>query len=93
MIPTKIKSIDDVILTLEQIIVESEINNDPLGYFAVLYQKVTIKIQEGIKTKYFDDGSRMEMLDVIFAKRYIAPFGLTQLMPGISLINCQARSR
>ena len=71
MIPTEIKTIDDVILSLEQIIIQAEKNEDPLGYFAALYQKVTIKVKEGIKSSYFDDGARMEKLDVIFAKKYI----------------------
>lgn len=66
-----VNSIDDVISTLDIIIREAELNNDPLGYFAVLYQKVTVKVKEGIAEGYFDDGERMERLDVIFAKRYI----------------------
>lgn len=67
----QLNTIDDVIETLGTIISEAEVNNDPSGYFAVLYQRVTIKVKEGIATGYFDDGARMEMLDVIFAKRYI----------------------
>ncbi len=67
----EINSIDDVISSLESIIQQSEAENDPLGYFAVVYQKVTIKVKEGIATGYFDDGERMEKLDVIFARRYI----------------------
>ena len=67
----QIKTIDQVIEVLETIISESEQSNDTSGYFAALYQKVTIKVKEGINTNYFDDGPRMEKLDVIFAKRYI----------------------
>ena len=68
---TEIKTIDDVILFLDHIIAESEKSNDPLGYFAVLYQRVTVKVKEGIMTNYFADGPRMEILDVVFAKKYI----------------------
>ena len=68
---SEIKSIDDVIRFLGHIIAESEGKNDTLGYFAVLYQRVTLKVKEGIQTNYFDNGPRMEMLDVIFAKKYI----------------------
>lgn len=64
-------TIDDVIRFLDHIIAESEGKNDVLGYFAVLYQRVTLKVKEGIQTNYFDDGPRMEKLDVIFAKKYI----------------------
>lgn len=69
-----LNSIDDVIDVLEEIILESETNNNPIGYFAVLYQKVTKKIKEGIENAFFDDGPRMEHLDVVFAKRYIEAY-------------------
>lgn len=68
---SEIKTIDDVILFLDYIIDESEKNNDTLGYFAVLYKRVTLRVKEGILTNYFDDGPRMEKLDVVFAKKYI----------------------
>jgi hypothetical protein len=67
----QLSTIDQVIDALETIIIESESNNDPAGYFAALYQKVTIKVKEGISAGFFEDGPRMEQLDVTFAKRYI----------------------
>jgi hypothetical protein len=67
----EIKNIDDVIEILEDIIQQTNTNNSPLGYFAALYKKVTVKVKEGIADNYFDDGPRMEKLDVIFASRYI----------------------
>lgn len=69
--PTKATTIDQVISTLEKIILDSENNQDPLGYFAALYLKVTKKVKEGIEDNFFDDGSRMEKLDVVFANRYL----------------------
>ncbi len=66
-----IETIDDVISSLDDIIKTSQINNNPLGYFATLYRKVTIKVKEGIDNDFFDDGPRMEKLDVIFANRYL----------------------
>ncbi|RIJ46431.1 hypothetical protein D1614_18630 [Maribellus luteus] len=66
-----VNSIDDVIEILDSIIQESIKDEDTLGYFAALYQRVTIEVKEGIKANRFDDGPRMEKLDVIFAKRYI----------------------
>ncbi|WP_442265264.1 DUF5995 family protein [Tenacibaculum sp. ZS6-P6] len=66
-----INTIDDVINTLENIITESKQTSSTLGYFAALYKKVTIKVKEGIAEGFFDDGPRMEKLDVIFATRYI----------------------
>jgi len=67
----QINTIDEVINELEKIISECENNNNPLGYFAALYQKVTIKVKVAIGYHIFEDGPRMEKLDVIFAKRYI----------------------
>jgi len=42
------------------------------GYFAAIYRKVTAKVAEGIATGFFDDGERMERLDVMFARRYLS---------------------
>ena len=66
-----IHNIDDVIAVLQDIIDTSIQEKSPLGYFAALYQKVTIKVKEGIQNGVFEDGPRMEKLDIIFAKRYI----------------------
>ena len=65
------QSIDEVIDTLEQIIIDSKTNQNPLGYFAVLYLKVTKKVKEGIYQGLFNDNLRMEKLDVICAQRYL----------------------
>lgn len=67
----EINSIDEVLAILEDIILESEKMNSTMGYFAALYHKVTLKVKEGIENNFFDDGPRMEKLDVIFAKRYL----------------------
>jgi hypothetical protein len=64
-------TIEEVIVILADIIQKSEQTSDPAGYFAALYQKVTIKVKEGIAAGSFEDGLRMEQLDVAFAKRYI----------------------
>ncbi|WP_298313170.1 DUF5995 family protein [uncultured Aquimarina sp.] len=66
-----IRTIDEVITSLDDIILKSQTDNDPLGYFAALYRRVTLKVKEGIENDFFDDGPRMEKLDVIFASRYL----------------------
>ena len=66
------QTIDEVIAELDDIIAWSKANESRLGYFPALYRKVTIKIKEGIADGFFDDGPRMERLDVIFANRYLA---------------------
>ncbi|MDW3208984.1 MAG: DUF5995 family protein [Reichenbachiella sp.] len=71
---TEIKTIDQVITALDQIIQDSIDKENCAGYFAALYRKVTIKVKEGIDQNYFDDGPRMEHLDVVFATRYIRAY-------------------
>lgn len=66
-----IQTIDQVIIALDQIILESIDKKSCAGYFAALYRKVTIKVKEGIEQNFFEDGHRMERLDVIFATRYL----------------------
>jgi hypothetical protein len=70
----QIQTIDEVIDLLEEIVSESVQNNDPLGYFATLYLKVTIKVKKEIANGNFDDGPRMELFDVVFAKYYLAAY-------------------
>ncbi|MDC9724164.1 MAG: DUF5995 family protein [Urechidicola sp.] len=70
----EINTIDQVIEVLNNIIVETKNENNPLGYFAALYKKVTVKVKEGFASNYFDDAARMEKLDVIFAKRYLEAY-------------------
>ena len=73
------QTIDEVIAILEQIIETSKAQESTLGYFAALYQKVTIHVKEKLGTGYFDDDKRMEQLDVVFANRYLeAYFDYTQ---------------
>jgi hypothetical protein len=67
-------TIDEVILQLEKIIAYCEANNSCAGYFAVLYHKVTCRVKECIANKNFEDGIRMEKLDVVFASRYLSAF-------------------
>lgn len=71
MLPT---TIDGVIERLEGIIRECSQRQDRLGYFAALYNRVTKAVREGIRKGEFDDGPRMERLDVEFANRYLAAY-------------------
>jgi len=70
------KTIDEVILYLHQIIEESKRDRSYLGYFPALYRKVTIRLKEGIENGEFEDGPRMELLDVHFANRYLNAYFL-----------------
>jgi hypothetical protein len=68
------KNIDEVIEILEEIIQESKTGESTFGYFAALYQKVTICVKERLNTNYFEDDERMEKLDVEFANRYLSAY-------------------
>ncbi|MCD4533960.1 DUF5995 family protein [Nocardioides sp. cx-169] len=65
------QTIDEVILRLEEIIKDAEAREDRIGYFAALYNRVTIAVREGVRAGEFDDGPRMERLDVTFANRFL----------------------
>lgn len=67
----KAQTIDEVMDLLDQIIEESKRESSYMGYFPALYRKVTIRIKEGIAKGEFEDGPRMESLDVHFANRYL----------------------
>jgi hypothetical protein len=65
------QTIDDVLVELDQIIRQAREAQDRLGFFAVLYRNVTLKVKEGISAGLFEDGARMERVDVTFANRYL----------------------
>ncbi|HYH81506.1 MAG TPA: DUF5995 family protein [Longimicrobium sp.] len=67
-------TIDGVIERLQAIIKDCIARQDRLGYFAALYNRVTLAVRDGIKAGAFQDGARMERLDVIFANRYITAY-------------------
>ena len=65
------QTIDEVLAALDAIIVRAYDDRDHLGYFAVLYRTVTAAVKAGIAAGSFQDGPRMERLDVVFANRYL----------------------
>lgn len=56
---------------LEATIQQSIKSKSRIGYFAALYYKVTYRVKQGIANGEFEDGARMEALDVCFANRYL----------------------
>lgn len=67
-------TIDEVIQFLDEIIERSKVEQSNLGLFATLYREVTVKVKEGIQDGSFQNGERMEKLDVIFANRYLKAY-------------------
>jgi hypothetical protein len=80
------QTIDEVLTELDQIILRARNERDRVGFFATLYRNVTIKVKEGIAAGLFEDGPRMEKLDVTFANRYLAALG--SLRRGEPLSKC-----
>lgn len=63
-------TIEEVISQLDHIIEWSISKKSRIGYFATLYRRMTVAVQQGIINNIFQDGARMEQLDVGFANRY-----------------------
>ncbi|WP_163411452.1 DUF5995 family protein [Flavobacterium ajazii] len=67
-------TIDEVIQLLDEIIETAKLEQSAIGLFTALYREVTIKVKEGIQNGSFQNGERMEKLDVIFANRYLKAY-------------------
>ncbi len=65
------KSIDDVLIRMDEIVLECKLQNSRIGYFAILYRQVTRRIKDGILALEFENNPRMEQLDILFASRFI----------------------
>lgn len=70
-----VRTIGEVLDALDGVVARSLEQPSRLGYFAVVYRSVT-KVAEGIATLVFEDGERMERLDVAFASRYLSALAL-----------------
>lgn len=71
-------TIDEVLQALDAIIGRARIDGSRLGYFAALYRRVTRAVKVGIVNGRFQNGPRMERLDVVFASRYLDAFAFWQ---------------
>ena len=69
-----VTTIDDVVAALDDIISWAANTPSRLGYFAALYKRITLAVGVAIDRGDFDDGPRMERLDVAFAARYFDAF-------------------
>ena len=67
-----VDTIGEVIIQQEAIIEWARINQSPVGYFAVLSQKMTRAVQTAILENQFEDQARMQKLMINFANFYLA---------------------
>src|SRR5262245_54083415 len=65
------QTIADVIAQMDQVIERCIRERSKLGYFAVLYRDVTVRVRDAIAAGRFENGPRMERFDIIFANRYL----------------------
>ena len=70
------QTLNDVIVCLDTIIQTCRKRSSRMGYFACLYRKMTLGIKTAIQNGSFEDGPRMEKLDVYFANRYLEAYTL-----------------
>ena len=73
-------TIDEVVDQLERITQHCCATRNKLGYFASLYGNVTRRVRQDIAAGRFEDGPRMERLDVVFANFYF--YALDQYWQG-----------
>ena len=64
------QTIDEVARNIDLVVEWSIEARSAVGYFAVLYKRVTAAIANAIAEDVFDDGPRMEQLALAFARRY-----------------------
>ncbi|WP_068940307.1 DUF5995 family protein [Chryseobacterium timonianum] len=65
------KTIEEVLKKLDEIIIWCKENKSPAGYFACTYRIMTAQVLKGIQQKKFEDNPRMVLLDLAFAERYL----------------------
>src|SRR5260370_36708633 len=86
-------TIDQVLAALTTIIDGARRDASRIGYFAALYRRVTQSVKDGIAAGRFQNGPRIEQLDVIFANRYLDALARIQSgrQPTLSwLVPCNA---
>ncbi len=64
-------TIDDVVAILEGIEAAERRRGGALALFPAMYRRVTLRVKSGIDRGEFDDGPRMDVLDAVFANRYL----------------------
>lgn len=82
--PIAVSTIQDVLDKLDAIIRQAEQSGSRQGYFAALYRRMTLAVQQASDKNDFTDKARMERLDVTFAKRYLDSYEAYQDKSAIS---------
>jgi hypothetical protein len=71
-VPPLPATIDEVLVRLNRLLDDAIRDGRRIGYFVALYERVTANVRHALLAgNVFDDGPRMERLDVVFANRFI----------------------
>jgi hypothetical protein len=72
------RSIQEVLDRLDEEIESAVRKGSRTAYFAGLYRSVTQRVLDGVRAGRFEDAPRMELLDAVFANRYLTALGAYQ---------------
>jgi hypothetical protein len=64
------KTLDDSVRGIDQVVDWAIKAESHIGYFAALYKRITLAIQDAITEGVFDDGDRVGQLGIVFSQRY-----------------------
>jgi len=64
------KTLDDSVRGIDQVVDWAIKAESHIGYFAALYKRITLAIQDAITEGVFDDGDRIGQLGIVFSQRY-----------------------
>jgi hypothetical protein len=71
------QTIDEVLIRLNALLDGALRAGERLGYFVALYERVTTNVRRAIVAgNVFEDNARLERLDVVFANRFLAAWGV-----------------
>jgi len=64
------RTLDDALRGIDQVVDWAIQAESHIGYFAALYKRITLAIQDAVREGVFDDGGRIDQLGVVFSQRY-----------------------
>ena len=64
------RTLDEAVRGIDQVVDWAIRSESHIGYFAALYKRITLAIQQAVREGVFDDGDRIEQLGIVFSQRY-----------------------
>ena len=66
------RTLDEAVRGIDQVVDWAIRSESHIGYFAALYKRITLAIQDAISDGVFDDGDRIDQLGIVFSQRYFS---------------------